>query len=192
MNGSMENNKDVPEKIVEKHFEKHYLPPSNVPEQPQTFQFKVIGDIEKQVYERLLGYRVVVEEKQVGNQIVKVSSKKKVFDPIVTEWGANRIITLIYTFTNEQTPFAHITGGTVIKMTNIFCKQLNADIFINFEKYFPKDKRSVTIWRLVITTVGFIVMLILSRAIEGRESLMYYQGQRVGLTGIVPSQQGRL
>lgn len=168
-----------------------YLPPSTIPQQPQTFQFKVIGDIEKQVYERLLGYRIVVKEITTKEgKIIKKTEKKKLFEPVITEWGANRIITLIYTFTNEQTPFAHITDKTVLRMTNVFCKQLNADVFINFEKYFPKDKRSITIWRLVLTTVGFIVMLILSRAIQGRESLMYYQGQRLGLTGVVPTQQG--
>jgi len=180
---------DQNQKPIQQVGVKSYLPPSVVPKEPQTFQFKVIADIQKHVYERLLGYRVTIKkavDKNTGKTI-KIMDKERVYEPVVTEWGANRIITLIYQFINEQTPFSHISSSTAIKMTNIFCKQLNADIYINFEKYMPKDQRKITMTRLLITTVGFIVLLILSRGIEGRESMMYYQGQHLGLSGVIPN-----
>lgn len=165
------------------------LPGLNIPKEPQTFQFRIVGEIEREIYERLLGYRITVDE-IVDPQTKlkkKVIHKEKVYEQLVTEWGANRIITLIYQFINEQTPFAHITAETVIKMTNIFLKQLNADIYKNFEKYITEKNRTLTMWRLLLTTVGFIVLLVLSRGIEGRESLMYYNQQRIGITGVLPT-----
>jgi len=162
-----------------------FLPSSTISKEPRTFQFQIIGDILKLIYERLLGYRVTIKKVQdpkTGMEFQKIE-KEKVFEPLVTDWGANRIITLVYQFINEQTPFSHITANTVVKMTNIFLKQLNADIYKNFEKYFDKKHRSITLWRLILTTVGFIVLEVLSRGIEGRESLMFYESNKITITG---------
>jgi len=169
-----------------------YLPPSSIPDEPQNFQFSIIGTIQKQIYERLLGYRFIVKQftDPVSKKVVDRMVKEKVFEPLVSEWGANRIITFIYQFVNEQTPFAHITGNTVIKLTNIFCKRVNGDMYINFEKYFPEEQRNVALWQTVVFTSGSICLLVLSRAIEGRESQMFYGTRKIGLSGAIPTQGG--
>lgn len=165
-----------------------FLPESSLPKQPDTFQFRVVGQILKDIYERMLGYRIVYKEKtdkKTGKKIT-VISKEKAYEPLLTEWGANRIITLMYQFINEQTPFAHITGGTVLKMTNIFLKQLNADIYKNFEEYFPDDQRTITMWRLILSTIGFTCLQIMSRGIDGRESELFYGSRKTGIVVQAP------
>jgi len=176
----------------EKKYESSYLPPSNIQDEPQNFQFSIIGTIQRQIYERLLGYRFILKQfiDPQTQKIYEKMIKEKVFEPLVTEWGANRIITLIYQFVNEQTPFAHITSNTVIKLTNIFCKRLNGDMYINFEKYFPDEQRNIALWQTVVFTSGSIALLVLSRAIEGRESQMFYGTRKIGLTGAIPTQGG--
>lgn len=164
-----------------------------LPKEPQIFQFKIIGEIEKQVYERLLGYRITIVKKKDPNTgiVFDVPKKDRAFEPILTDWGGNRIITMAYIFINEQAPFGHITSNTVIKMTNLFLKQLNADMYKNFERYFIEDQRTITTWRMVLATIGFMVLMVLSRAIEGRESLLYYEGQRAVFSGNINPQQAR-
>jgi len=160
------------------------FPSSSVPKQPQTFQFKIVGDILKECYERMLGYRILylkTKDPKSGEEKT-IIKKEKCFEPIVTEWGANRIITLMYQFINEQTPFSHLAGSTVLKMTNVFLHQLDADIYKNFEQYFLPEQRTITTWRLIMSTTGFTCLEILSRGIDGRESFMFYDGQKTGIS----------
>lgn len=189
------------------------LPSLNIMPQPQTFQFSIIGEIEKHIYDRLLGYRIVINETRnaTTGQVTRDVKKEKVYEPIISEWGANRIITLLYNFLNEQTPFAHLDAPTVIKMVNVFSQQFNADIYKNFEKYFTfpiekydregekildKDGKpemilqnngTLTSWRLLLNTVSFTIVIILSRTIQGRESMLFYNQARIGLTGNIPT-----
>ena len=180
----MDNAPSMPSSPVQQGRKIPFLPESSLPKQPDTFQFRVVGQILKDIYERMLGYRIVYEEKtdpKTGKKRTTIS-KEKVYEPLLTEWGANRIITLMYQFINEQTPFAHITGGTVIKMTNIFLKQLNSDIYKNFEEYFPDNQRTITMWRLILSTIGFTCLQIMSRGIDGRESELFYASRKTGIS----------
>jgi len=177
------------EKDLKNESEIYEIPRINMESsKPHTFQFEVIGEIEREIYQRLLGYRIVRKKVPVQREdgtifYIEQVEKKQVAPPLVSKWGADRILSIIYTVINEQTPFAHFAPNTVIKLTNLILKQINRDIYVNFEKYFDfkgvRSKSNITSWRVLLASVGSILLEVLSRSIMGRESLLYYNIQQL-------------
>jgi len=148
-----------------------------IPSEPYTYQFKIIGQIHQEIYERLLGKRTfIILDKETGQRRMVT---EQIHEPLVTEWGANKIANIVYQVVNEQTPFSNFTPNAVLKAVRLILARLNEDFYRNFEKYFEPDKRSITDWKALITAIGIHIMEILARSVGGKESILYYNIQQV-------------
>ncbi len=170
-------------------------------QEPQTFQFKTIRDILTEIYYRLRGQRVNIETQfdAQGRVIGQVVERKDTTDPLTTEWGANRLLSFVYPIANEQTPFANLTSDVIVSIFGKnFAKALNADMYRNFEKYFNVDEKgdtvagpvtlkSITNYSTTLKIMSLLPIQIMSRAVGGNENQNFYNGQRIGITGQIPT-----